>query len=189
MPETVLLVLDAAYAEYVDQPDYVAGHEWVHDRTNIVVTHTFSKIYALGGARLGWAYCPLAIADVLNRVRQPFNVNAPAMAAGIAALADAEHFQASKAHNDRWRPWLAERLSALGLHVHPSVANFLLVSFLPHDAEQVRLFVKSRGVLVRQMGSYGLSDCLRITIGTEEELKQLVAAIEAFLFQNEPHTS
>ncbi len=187
LPDSVLLVLDAAYAEYVDREDYSAGHEWVHDRPNVVVTHTFSKIYALGSARLGWAYCPPAIADVLNRVRQPFNVNAPAMDAGIAALADAEHFTRSKAHNDRWRPWLADKLSGLGFTVHPSVANFLLVSFLPHDAEAVRLFLKSRGVLVRQMGSYGLPDCLRITIGTEDELAQLVAGIEAFLFQNEPH--
>ena len=186
IPETVLLVLDAAYAEYVDAPDYVAGHEWVHDRPNIVVTHTFSKIYALGSARLGWAYCPPAIADVLNRVRQPFNVNAPAMEAGIAALADTEHFAISKAHNDRWRPWLAERLTKLGFTVYPSVANFLLVSFKPHDAEQARLFLKSKGVLVRQMGSYGLPDCLRITVGTEDELAQLMAGVEAFLFQNEP---
>ena len=188
LPDSVLLVLDAAYAEYVDRDDYSAGHEWVHDRPNVVVTHTFSKIYALGRARLGWAYCPPAIADVLNRVRQPFNVNAPAMDAGIAALADTEHFTRSKAHNDRWRPWLADKLSGLGFTVHPSVANFLLVSFLPHDAEAVRLFLKSRGVLVRQMGSYGLPDCLRITIGTEDELTQLMAGIEAFFFQNEPHS-
>jgi histidinol-phosphate aminotransferase len=186
IPETVMLVLDAAYAEYVDRDDYVAGHEWVHDRPNVVVTHTFSKIYALGSARLGWAYCPPVVADVLNRVRQPFNVNAPAMEAGIAALADTEHFAVSKAHNDRWRPWLAERLTAFGFTVHPSVGNFLLVSFAPHDAEEVRVFLKSRGVLIRQMGSYGLPDCLRITIGTEDELAQLVSGIEAFLFQNEP---
>jgi len=185
LPETVLLVLDAAYAEYVDREDYTAGHHWVDAYPNVVVTHTFSKIYALGSARLGWAYCPPAIADVLNRVRQPFNVNAPAMEAGIAALADTEHFAVSKAHNDRWRPWLEERLTKLGFTVHPSVANFLLVSFLPYTAEDVRLFVKSKGVLIRQMHSYGLPDCLRITIGTEDELKQLVAAIEAFLFQNE----
>jgi histidinol-phosphate aminotransferase len=189
LPETVLLVLDAAYAEYVDREDYTAGHHWVDQYPNVVVTHTFSKIYALGSARLGWAYCPPAIADVLNRVRQPFNVNAPAMEAGIAALADAEHFAKSKAHNDRWRPWLEERLTNLGFTVHPSVANFLLVSFKPHDAEQVRLFVKAKGVLIRQMNSYGLPDCLRITIGTEDELKQLMAAIEAFLFQNEPRGS
>lgn len=186
LPSNVLLVLDAAYAEYVDREDYTAGHHWVDEHPNVVVTHTFSKIFALGSARLGWAYCPPAIADVLNRVRQPFNVNAPAMAAGMAALADGEHFAISKAHNDRWRPWLEEKLTKLGFTVHPSVANFLLVSFKPYEAEDVRLFVKSKGVLIRQMHSYGLPDCLRITIGTEDELKQLVAAVEAFLFQNEP---
>jgi histidinol-phosphate aminotransferase len=185
LPPEVLLVLDAAYAEYVDRPDYDAGHRWVDSHANVVVTHTFSKIYALGSARLGWAYCPQAIADVLNRVRQPFNVNAPAMAAGIAALADTAHFAASKAHNDRWRPWLADQLTARGLTVHPSVGNFLLVSFRPHDSEEARLFLKSRGVLVRQMGSYGLPECLRITIGTEAELRQLMAGIEAFLGRNE----
>jgi histidinol-phosphate aminotransferase len=181
----ILLVLDAAYAEYVDRPDYSAGHALVGRHPNVVVTHTFSKIFALGAARLGWAHCPPAIADVLNRVRQPFNVNMPAMQAGIAALADRAHFDRSKAHNDYWRPWLADRLTGFGLHVHPSVANFLLVSFRPHDAEQARLFLKSRGVLVRQMGSYGLPDCLRITIGTEPELAQLVAGISAFLGRND----
>jgi histidinol-phosphate aminotransferase len=122
---------------------------------------------------------------VLNRVRQPFNVNMPAMAAGIAALADRDHFVASKAHNDRWRPWLAERLAALGFLVHPSVGNFLLVSFSSYDSEAVRLFLKARGVLVRQMGSYGLPDCLRITIGTEGEIAQLVAGLEAWLGRND----
>jgi len=189
LPQDTLLVLDAAYAEYVDREDYSAGHHWVRQNENVVVTHTFSKIYALGGARIGWAYCPPAIADVLNRVRQPFNVNAPGMEAAIAALADTEHFALSKAHNDRWRPWLAEKLAARGFTVHPSVANFLLVSFLPYDAEEVRLFLKSRGVLVRQMGSYGLPDCLRITIGTEDELAQLMAGIEAFIGRNAPHGS
>ena len=186
IPPSVLVVLDAAYAEYVDREDYNAGHAWVDAYPNVVVTHTFSKIYALGSARLGWAYCPVPIADVLNRIRQPFNINTPAMEAGIAALADSEHFARSKAHNDRWRPWLADKLTGLGFTVHPSVANFLLVSFLPHDADEVRLFVKSRGVLVRQMGAYGLPDCLRITIGTEDELAQLIAALEAFLGRNEP---
>lgn len=185
LPETVLLVLDAAYAEFVDRGDYSAGHEFVFERPNVVVTHTFSKIYGLGAARLGWAHCPPAIADVLNRVRQPFNVNMPAMEAGIAALADREHFARSKAHNETWRPWLAERLTEFGFHVHPSVANFLLVSMAPHDSEEVRLFLKARGVLVRQMASYGLPDCLRITIGTEEELRQLVEALGLFLGRND----
>ncbi len=185
VPSDVLVVLDGAYSEYVDREDYSVGHGWVDEYPNVVVTHTFSKIYALGAARLGWAYCSPDVADVLNRVRQPFNVNAPATEAGIAALADTEHFALSKAHNARWRPWLEEALTGLGFTVHPSVANFLLVSVLPHDAEAVRLFIKARGVLVRQMGSYGLPDCLRITVGTEDELAQLVAALEAFLGRNE----
>jgi len=186
MSAEVMLVLDAAYAEYVDRDDYGPGHELVDQFPNVVVTHTFSKIYAMGGIRLGWAYCTPAVADVLNRVRQPFNVNAPAMEAGIAALNDAEHFARSRTHNDRWRPWLADKLANLGFTVHPSVANFLLVSFRPYDSEEVRLFLKARGVLVRQMASYGLPDCLRITIGTEDELMQLMAGIEAFVGRNAP---
>lgn len=181
MPANVLLVLDAAYAEFVGRSDYSAGHELVHDNPNVVVTHTFSKIYGLAAVRLGWVYCPPAIADVLNRVRQPFNVGIPAMEAGIAAIDDIEFVAMSKAHNDRWRPWLADALAALGFKVHPSVTNFLLVSFAPHDAERVRLFLKSRGVLVRQMGAYGLPDCLRISIGREEEVRAALAGIEAYL--------
>jgi histidinol-phosphate aminotransferase len=185
-PSDVLIVLDAAYAEYVDEENYSAGHELVAARSNVVVTHTFSKIYGLGGVRLGWAYCPPAIADVLNRVRQPFNVNGPAMAAGIAALRDTAFVARSKAHVDQWRPWLADRLRAMGFAVYPAVANFLLVSMLPYQAERVRLFLKDSGVLVRQMGTYGLPDCLRITIGTEDELAQLVAALQNFIGRNAP---
>jgi histidinol-phosphate aminotransferase len=185
-PADVLIVLDAAYAEYVDREDYAPGHELVRTRPNVVVTHTFSKIYGLGGIRLGWAYCPPAVADVLNRVRQPFNVNAPAMAAGIAALRDTEFVARSKAHVDRWRPWLADQLAGMGFTVHPGIANFLLVSMLPYQAETVRLFLKDHGVLVRQMGSYGLPDCLRITIGAEAELAQLIDALRAFLGRNRP---
>jgi histidinol-phosphate aminotransferase len=185
-PTEVLIVLDAAYAEYVGEEDYSAGHELVAARPNVVVTHTFSKIYGLGGVRLGWAYCPPAIADVLNRVRQPFNVNGPAMAAGVAALRDSAFVARSKAHVDQWRPWLADRLAGMGFAVYPAVANFLLVSMLPYGAEQVRLFLKDNGVLVRQMGTYGLSDCLRITIGTEDELERLVAALQDFIGRNAP---
>jgi len=183
IPANVVLVLDAAYSEFVERNDYSVGHELVHDNPNIVVTHTFSKIYALAALRLGWAYCPPAVADVLNRTRQPFNVGIPAMEAGIAALEDTAYFAASRAHNSRWLPWLVEALTRLGFKVHPSVANFVLVSFAPHDAEQVRLFLKARGVLVRQMSSYGLPDCLRITVGLEEELRAVVEGIEAYLSQ------
>ena len=181
LPRQVALVLDAAYGEFVTRNDYSVGHELVDRFPNAVVTHTFSKIYALAAVRLGWAYCPPAIAGVLNRIRQPFNVGVPAMLAGIAALEDRAFVARTRDHNERWRPWLAEQLSRLGFTVHPSVTNFLLVSFKPQDAEEVRLFLKKRGVLVRQMGAYGLSDCLRITIGTEEEVRAVVSGIEAFL--------
>ena len=181
LPPHVLLVLDAAYGEFVTRNDYSVGHELVDRFPNAVVTHTFSKIYALAAVRLGWAYCPPAIAGVLNRIRQPFNVGVPAMAAGIAALEDRTFLARSREHNERWRLWLAEVLSRLGFTVHPSVTNFLLVSFRPHDAEAVRQYLKTRGVLVRQMGAYGLPDCLRITIGTEEEVRAVASGVEAFL--------
>lgn len=173
LPSSVVLAIDAAYAEYVDDPSYASGLDLVDRAENVVVTRTFSKIHALGGLRLGWAYCPAGIADVLNRVRGPFNVSLPAQAAGAAAVRDRAFVAMSKAHNLRARAAFAERLAGLGLTPHPSAANFVLVSFASAskpDAEAARQFLKARGVLVRQMGAYGLPDCLRITIGTDEEM-------------------
>jgi len=184
LPETVLLVLDAAYCEFVAAADYSCGNELVDAGENTVVCRTFSKIYALGGLRLGWAYCPASIAGVLNRTRNPFNVSAAALAAGEAALADTEHFARVRAHNDAWRPWLAERLTGLGLTVVPSVANFLLVRF-PHqtgrDAIAADLYLRRHGIIVRAVASYGLGDSLRITIGTAEENEAVVAALTEFI--------
>ena len=119
LPDNVLLVIDAAYAEYVDLPDYESGLEMVRNSGNVVMTRTFSKIFGLAALRLGWAYCPPAVADVLNRIRGPFNVPAPAQAAGVAAIADRTHTAKAKAHNDRWLPWFAQRMRALGLHPYP----------------------------------------------------------------------
>ena len=129
LPSSVLLVLDAAYAEYVRRNDYEAGIELVATTQNTVMTRTFSKIHGLAGLRLGWAYCPEAVADVLNRIRGPFNVSIPAMAAGAAAIEDKAHEDASAAHNERWLPWLVSEVEKLGLKVTPSVANFILVHF------------------------------------------------------------
>jgi histidinol-phosphate aminotransferase len=176
LPPRVVLAIDAAYAEYVDAADYTAGLDLADRAENVVVTRTFSKIHALGGLRLGWAYAGRGIADVLNRVRGPFNVSLPAQAAGAAAVRDRAFVEMSRAHNRRARAAFAERLAGLGLTVHPSAANFVLASFAAHpradrrDAEAARQFLKARGVLVRQMGAYGLPDCLRITIGTDEEM-------------------
>jgi len=191
LPSQVLLVIDAAYAEFVGAPDYTAGHELVRRHDNVVVTHTFSKIYALGGLRLGWVDAPPAVVAVLHRVRGPFNVNLLAQVAGVAALEDREFIARSRQHNDIWRAWLADALKGLGLTPHPSAGNFILVSFKGRpgqkngdaaaDAEAARLFLKQHGILVRQMGNYGLPDALRITIGLEDEMKAVVETLGRYL--------
>src|ERR1700736_186217 len=126
LPPSVVLAIDAAYAEFVNRNDYEAGVALVDRADNVVMLRTFSKIYALGGLRLGWAYCPPAIADVLNRMRGPFNVAAPALAAGVAAVEDVAAIERARAHNERWLGWFSERLAALGIPLTPSVGDFLL---------------------------------------------------------------
>jgi len=184
-PETVLAI-DAAYAEFVDRADYDAGIKLVRDARNVIMLRTFSKIHALAGLRLGWAYCSAEIASVLNRVRGPFNVNAAAQAAGLAALKDVAWFEQSRAHNAEWLPWLQEALTGLGLKVTPSVGNFVLTR-LPDEparnADAAFAWLKSRGILTRKMGSYGLPEYLRITIGREEDMRAVAASLREFLSQ------
>jgi histidinol-phosphate aminotransferase len=184
LPPHVILALDAAYAEYVDRNDYEPGVDLVQRADNVVMLRTFSKIYALGGLRVGWGYCPPGIADVLNRLRGPFNVGSAAQAAAVAALADKAHADKSRAHNETWRAWTAAALGKLGLDVVPSVCNFVLVRFPsePHrNAEAASEYLKARGIITRKVGAYHLGDCLRITIGTEEEMRATVAALAEFL--------
>jgi len=184
LPPGVVLAIDAAYAEFVNRNDYEPGIALVNRAENVVMLRTFSKIYALAGLRLGWAYCPLAIADVLNRIRGPFNVTAPALAAGVAAVEDVAALARARAHNDRWLPWLSERLAALGLELTPSVGNFVLPRFPDeprHDAAAAFAFLQSRGILTRQMGAYGLPQHIRITIGTGEEMEAVAAALADFM--------
>ena len=116
LPPHVLLVLDAAYAEYVRRNDYESGIELVATTDNVVMTRTFSKIYGLAALRLGWMYGPAHVVDAINRIRGPFNVNAPAIAAGIAAIRDTAHVERSREHNTRWLAWLTEEIGKLGLH-------------------------------------------------------------------------
>jgi histidinol-phosphate aminotransferase len=184
LPPSVLLAIDAAYAEFVNRNDYEPGMALVDRAENVVMLRTFSKIYALAGLRLGWAYCPPAVADVLNRVRSPFNVSAAAQAAGIAAVEDLESFNRTRAHNDRWLPWFSERLSALGLDLTPSVANFVLARFPddpPRNADAAFAFLQSHGILTRKMGAYGLPQHLRITIGTGPEMETVAATLAEFM--------
>jgi histidinol-phosphate aminotransferase len=184
LPKRALLVIDAAYAEYVTRNDYSPGAELVAANGNVVMTRTFSKIYALAGLRLGWAYCPPAVADVLNRLRAPFNVTAPAQAAGVAALADIAHVDASSANNDIWLPWVAAELAKLGLAVAPPVGNFVLVRFPAapgKNADAADRFLVARGIIPRKMGAYKLPHRLRITIGTEDEMRLLVSTLAEFM--------
>jgi len=185
--DDILLVIDAAYAEYVTVGDYAAGVELVDAGENTVMTRTFSKIYALGGMRLGWCYAPANVVDVLNRVRGPFNVGAAAMAAGVAAIADTDFEDMSRTHNEKWREWTSAELRKLGLDVTPSIGNFLLVCFndSDRDAEAADAFLKSRGIVVRRMGGYGFPNCLRISIGLEDEMRAVVDALAAFLGKND----
>ncbi len=182
--EDILLVVDSAYAEYITRNDYSAGAELVDAGDNTVMTRTFSKAYALGGVRLGWAYCPQEVADVLNRVRGPFNVSLPAQAAGVAALEDASFLAVSRDHNSAWLPWLSERIRATGLTVYPSVANFVLVRFPDddgHDAAAAIAFLNDRGIIPRETAANGLPGCIRITIGTEAENRAVAAALTEFM--------
>jgi histidinol-phosphate aminotransferase len=184
LPPTVLLVIDAAYAEYVHRNDYAAGLELAASAENVVMTRTFSKIYGLASLRLGWMTGPAHVIDAVNRIRGPFNVNGPAIAAGIAALADEAHAAAAVAHNERWLPWLAREIAALGLKVTPSVGNFILIHFpteAGRSAKDADAFLTRRGLVLRAVGAYGLPNCLRMTIGDEEANRLAVAALKDFL--------
>ena len=182
--EDVLLVLDAAYAEYVSRNDYEAGIELVATTPNTVMTRTFSKIYGLAALRIGWAYCPPGVAEVLNRIRGPFNLAAPSILAGAAAMADGAHMDAAKAHNDVWLDRVSSDVAALGLAVTPSVANFVLMHF-PEGAKQTATgadaYLKSKGVIVRKVGAYGFPNALRMTVGSEEDNGRAIAALKSYM--------
>jgi histidinol-phosphate aminotransferase len=184
LPEDVLLVIDAAYAEYVGRNDYLAGIELVDGAQNVVMTRTFSKLFGLAALRLGWLYAQPPVVDAMHRIRGPFNVGTPAQVAGIAALEDLEHQERGRAHNDRWLPWLGREISELGLQVHPSVANFVLVSFgngTTATADAASAWLGRRGVLARSMGAYGLPDCLRLSVGLEDHNRIVVDALKDFM--------
>jgi histidinol-phosphate aminotransferase len=184
LPPHVLLVLDAAYAEYVRRNDYSAGIELVATSDNVVMTRTFSKIHGLANLRVGWAYMPAHVADALNRIRGPFNMNGPAIAAGTAAIADQAHMDAAVAHNEHWRDWLTAEIGKLGLAVTPSVGNFILIHFPKQPGRTAReadAFLSSRGLILRAVAGYGLPDALRMTVGAEEANRLVVQALRDFL--------
>jgi histidinol-phosphate aminotransferase len=184
LPPHVILVLDAAYAEYVQRNDYEAGIELVATSENVLMLRTFSKIHGLAALRVGWIYGPAAIIDALNRIRGPFNVNAPAIAAGVAAIGDAAHLEASVAFNSKWLAWLTKEIGELSLTVTPSVANFLLIHFPDtkgKTAAEADTFLSSRGLVLRRVAAYHLPNALRMSVGSEEANRLVVAALKEFV--------
>ena len=184
LPDNVLLVLDGAYAEYVSEPDYTDGTDLAGRMANVLVTRTFSKIHGLAALRLGWAYGPESVIDALNRTRGPFNVSAPAQAAGIAAIKDTAFQSRSRKETEIERARLTETLGSLGLNIIPSVANFILIRFpgepgrTANDADK---FLRNQGIVARNVDVYGLPDCLRLSIGTSVANDAVIAAFQAFL--------
>ncbi len=186
LPPQVLLVLDAAYSDFVSRNDYEIGIELVATTDNTVMTHTFSKIHGLAALRIGWMFGPVNIVDAVNRIRGPFNVSTPAMVAAAAAIEDSAFIQMSRQHTEKWRNWLTDELGKLGLTVTPSVANFILIHFptvTGRTAADADAFLTKRGLVLRALNNYGLPHALRMTIGSEEANLLVRDGLRDFLAQ------
>lgn len=184
LPGHVLLVLDGAYAEYAPGADFDDGARLADETANTVMTRTFSKLHGLASARVGWAYCPADIAAVLNRIRSPFNVSGPGMAAAVASVQDTAHTEAAVAHNAEWRAWLTDELRAAGINVTPSAANFVLAHFAASGAKTAAAadaWLQDRRIIVRKLGAYRLPDALRISIGRDEDNRAVARALKDFM--------
>ena len=185
VPSDVVVVLDEAYTEYLPADCRYDSISWLKRHRNLVVTRTFSKAYGLAGLRVGYGLCDPKIADLLNRVRHPFNVNSLALAAAVAALADREFVEKGCEINSSGMRQLTDGFSALGLEYIPSVGNF--VSFrVPraHDKARAGAVFQSllrQGVIVRPVGGYGMPDHLRVTVGLPEENRKFLEALKVAL--------
>lgn len=182
LPEGAMLVLDGAYAEFVSDPDFDAGKTLVESRENVVMTRTFSKIYGLGGLRVGWGYGPSHVIETLNRVRAPFNVSAAGLLAAQAAVRDVNYTAKCKEDNAKWRDWLANELRGFGIQSDPSEGNFILARFNSEDqATRADVWLRKGSIIVRHVSSYGLPDCLRITIGDETACRAVAKFLREFM--------
>lgn len=188
LPEHVLLVLDAAYWDYVTKGDYDNGLELAKTTDNTVACYTFSKVHGLAALRIGWMFGPAHIVDAMNRVRGPFNVSAPAMFAAVAAIEDTAHVEMSQTFTATWRDLLTVELGKIGLKVTPSVTNFILIHFPTtpgKTAADADAFLTRRGLVLRAVNNYGLHDQLRMTIGTEEANRLVIETLTEFMARNE----
>ena len=184
LPENVLLVIDAAYAEYVGAKDYEAGLEMAGKFPNVVMTRTFSKLYGLAGLRIGWMYASESVCQAINQIRGPFNTSLMQQLVGIAALKDREHFWAAVKHNDQWLPWITAEIRKTGLKVDDSLANFVLIHFAPQGektAAKADAFLCQNGIILRAVANYGLPNALRMTVGTEEQNRLAVSLLQQFM--------
>lgn len=184
LPEHTLLLIDSAYAEYVTAGEYESGIAMVGSADNVVMTRTFSKIYGLSGLRIGWAYCPVEVIDILQRIRTPFNTNRAALAAALAALQDKEYTAKVRSHNASWIARMSAELNSIGVKVVPSVANFILMIFPDgpgHDADAAAKYLQSQGIIPRPVNAGGPTNCLRITIGLDEHNEAVLKALREFM--------
>jgi histidinol-phosphate aminotransferase len=183
LPPDVLLVIDAAYSEYVTAKDYEAGMEMSARFPNVVMTRTFSKLYGLAGLRIGWMHASVAVCDAINRIRGPFNTTLMQQLVAVAALKDRDHFWAAVRHNNQWLAWITAELRTLGLRVDDSAANFVLIHFPKgtKSATAADAFLMKHGVILRGVANYGLPDCLRMTVGTEEQNRLAVSLLRQFM--------
>lgn len=179
LPDDVLLILDGAYAEYVNSEDFDAGISLADRYDNVAITRTFSKIFGLAGLRLGWAYAAPAVIDTLRRLSTTFPVSSIAIAAGIEAMADRDHTEKVRRHNERWRTWLTDQLTGLGFHCIPSQTNFLLADTAAAGVspETLDQFLLERGILIRRFPRPGLDHCVRVTIGADSDMLALGEAL------------
>lgn len=180
LPEHVILVLDGAYAEFA--PDgYDGGVALIEDHPNIIMTRTFSKLYGLGGLRIGWGYARREVIDVLNRVRQPFNLSAPQMAAATAAVEDTAYTAWCREENAKWRGFLRNAFVQMGIGCDESHANFVLARFADDsEAEGADAALKAEGILVRRVSGYNIPEGLRITVGDETACRRIIDVLARF---------
>lgn len=182
--DDILLIIDAAYAEYVTKPDYDPGIALVNATDNTVMTRTFSKVHGMASLRIGWCYAHADIVSLVGRIRSPFNVSSAGQAAGIAALADKAHEEAVIAHTAKWHGIATQRLSALGLEITGTEGNFICIGFPDEDGKRAKdadAHLRKSDIITRAMAGFGLPKHLRVTIGTDEEMEICLDAIESFV--------
>ncbi|MDE0366705.1 MAG: histidinol-phosphate transaminase [Gammaproteobacteria bacterium] len=187
LPPDCLLVIDGAYAEYVDRKDYDSGASLVDAGGNTVMTRTFSKIHGLASLRIGWAYCPPNVVDTVQRIRTPFNTNGPALVAAAAAIRDTGHVDRARRHNSAWLLRIADAIAAMGLTMAPSVANFYLIRFPKESGRSgagAAAFLIQRGIIPRPAAAN--DELLRITVGLDHENEAVLAALADYMGQEEP---